>query len=467
MKHVFTFLIGLCCLVQLAYGQNNSTSLMQSLRYLKTGNSLREAQQYDKADEYLTKALTGVKAAKHNYWTAAVYENLGLLARDRNDMVHAGQYLNQAIDLYQAGGYTVSEKVLRQILSGLKETEELYGGIDIGAKGVKLSVVALKFSPDGHALFRVVKSETRNTTPIECTPAVFAETAKAVHIYLDSLMTRRKLTKNRIFVVGSSGLQTALVKNNKQADLEKALHDELGSAWPTAIPFIDAAGEAELTVRGTIPRREWLTTSTIDIGSGNTKGGYFTTDNTFDYIDFPGTVSMLKKIQEGGKPVDQSAQQVYTDELQSVVKREMGRKAGFQNRQRVYMMGGIVYALVTYLHPREINTQLVKFTYKDAVKLQEMAIQNYDALTNPDLSGLDNEEAMRKAQADIKTVREKVFKRDEIIAGATMLRGVLEECRRSRPEAKEFIFPRGGVIGWISGYIIQSIEKEYREQKAQ
>ena len=131
------------------------------------------------------------------------------------------------------------------------------------------------------------------------------------------------------------------------------------------------------------------------------------------------------------------------------------------------MMGGIVYALVTYLHPREINTQLVKFTYKDAVKLQEMAIQNYDALTNPDLSGLDNEEAMRKAQADIKTVREKVFKRDEIIAGATMLRGVLEECRRSRPEAKEFIFPRGGVIGWISGYIIQSIEKEYREQKAQ
>lgn len=466
MKKIITLLAWLCCVTTLSLGQSNPT-LMQSLRYLKTGNTLREAQQYEKASEYLNRALSGVKAAKHNYWTAAVYENLGLLARDQSDYVHASQYLNQAIEIYHAGGYTVSEKVLSQILGGLKNTEELYGGIDIGAKGVKLSIIALKFSPDGHALFRVVKSETRNTAPIECTPAVFSETAKAVHIYLDSLVTRRKIARNRIFVVGSSGLQTALVKNNKQADLEKTLHDELGSAWPDAIPFINAATEAELTVRGTIPRREWLTTSTIDIGSGNTKGGYFTTESAFEYIDFPGTVSMTKKIQEGGKPVDQSAQQVYTDELQSVIKREMGRKSGFQNRSRVYMMGGIVYALVTYLHPREINTQLVKFTYKDALKFQEMAIQNYEALTNPDLSGIDGEEAMQKAQADVKTVREKVFKRDEIIAGATLLRGVLEECRRSRPDTKEFVFPRGGVIGWISGYIIQSIEKEYREEKAQ
>lgn len=466
MKVFCTLLVGLCCLTALSFGQTNTT-LMQALRYLKTGNTLREAQQYEKANEYLNRALSGVKAAQNNYWTAAAYENLGLLARDRNDYALASQYLNQAIQLYHTGGYTVSEKVLKQIIGGITDTEELYGGIDIGAKGVKLSVVALKFSPDGHALFRVVKSETRNTTPIECTPVAFSETAKAVHIYIDSLVTRRKIARNRIFVVGSSGLQTALVKNNKQADLEKALHDELGSIWPDVIPFIDAATEAELTVRGTIPRREWLTTSTIDIGSGNTKGGYYTTDNTFEYIDFPGTVSMTKKIQEGGKPVDQSAQQVYTDELLSVVKREMGRKTGFQHRSRVYMMGGIVYALVTYLHPREINTPLVKFTYKDVLKFQDMAIRNYEGLTNPDLSSIDSEEMMQKSQADVKTVRDKIFKRDEIIAGATLLRGVLEECRRSKPETKEFIFPRGGVIGWISGYVIQSIEKEYRGQKAQ
>lgn len=117
------------------------------------------------------------------------------------------------------------------------------------------------------------------------------------------------------------------------------------------------------------------------------------------------------------------------------------------------------------MHPREINNPLVVFSYKDVVKFQDMAIKNYEALTNPDMSAIDSDAAFQKAQADVKFVREKVFNRDEVVAGATLLRGVLEECRRNNPENKEYVFHRNGVIGWISGYIIQAIEKNYQQQK--
>ena len=41
----------------------------------------------------------------------------------------------------------MSEKALTQLMSGLKDTEELFAGIDIGSKGVKLSIIGCRFQP--------------------------------------------------------------------------------------------------------------------------------------------------------------------------------------------------------------------------------------------------------------------------------------------------------------------------------
>ncbi|RYC69851.1 tetratricopeptide repeat protein [Spirosoma sordidisoli] len=443
-----------------------AAGLAQALRYIKAGNTLREANQFTQAAKYLNQGLAGAKNAKDAYWMAAAYENLGWLYRDMNDATQATFYLNKAFDLYK-GKYSVSALALQKFVGGLKKQEEIYGGIDIGARGVKVSVIALQYASNGRPNFRIIKAESINTGAAEGTPAAFAATAKAVRSYLDTLLNRRSIVRNRVFVVGSSGLKTVLENASKLPDLNKALKSELSSVWPNDIPFIDAATEAELTVRGTIAQNEWLTTATLDIGSGNTKGGYFTADNQFEYVDFPGTSAMTRKIQDSGKPVAQSAQQVYTDEMQSVVGRELGRKPEFENRRKIYVFGGIVYALITYLHPQETNKTVVQFSYKDALKFQDLAIRNYEALTNPDMSGIDSDDVFKKAQADVKTVREKIFKRDEIIAGATLLRGILEECRRNNPETKEFHFHRNGQIGWISGFIMKMIETEYQQQKEQ
>lgn len=463
-----------CGLLLFAQAKAQPVSANLAIRYVKLGNTLREAKQYAQAKDYLEKALGVLQKAGDRYWTAAAYENLGLIDRDLSETASATRNLTKALDLYRATRASASAKVVQQMLGGVanpKADQEIYGGIDIGARGVKMSVVALRFSPDGKSTLVVLKSDTRNTLAINGKPEDFAATADAVKAYLDSLMIGRKIPRERVFVVGSSGLRTELERpenTGKLDELTRTIQAKLGASWPNPVPFIDAKKEAELTIRGMLVESEWRTTATIDIGTGNTKGGYFLSDNSFEYTAFLGTGSVLKYIQEEKRPVAESAQAIYSDAFRQTVASNIERRPEFQSRKRVYVVGGIVYALVTYLHPRHVNNEQVQFTYKDAVHFQEMAIKDYNALTNPDLSGIDSDATFKKAQSEVRNVRERVFKnRDDLIAGATLLRGILEECRRGGDDEKEFVFHRNGVIGWISGYIIEARAKAFKQVQDQ
>ena len=80
-------------------------------RYLKLGNSYREAKDFDKANKYLEKGLSTVQADKSwkgTYWTAVAEEYFGLLYRDLaeqskdlNLKTISENYFKQAIDEYK------------------------------------------------------------------------------------------------------------------------------------------------------------------------------------------------------------------------------------------------------------------------------------------------------------------------------------------------------------------------------
>ena len=69
------------------------------IRYLKLGNSYREARNYDLAQSYLRRGLDMVRN-RNTYWEAAGYEYLGLLYRDLGDRQLALEYLRTAASLY-------------------------------------------------------------------------------------------------------------------------------------------------------------------------------------------------------------------------------------------------------------------------------------------------------------------------------------------------------------------------------
>jgi tetratricopeptide (TPR) repeat protein len=435
-------------------------------KYVKIGNTLREAKQYEESERYLEKGLKAAQAVKDRYWTAAAYENLGFLNRDRNDFSNASYYFSKSIELFNQVGSVASVKALQMMVDGIRDRNEIYGGIDIGAKGIKLSVIGVKFSADGKLTFRTLKSDDINATPMSCTDNAFKETAKAVKIFLDTL-ANRGIPRDRMFVVASSGLKQELDKCGKADALITAIKAEVSGIYFGNIEYITACNEAELVTRGTLPNRQWNSTTMIDIGSGNTKGGYYS-NGQYECIDYYGTGAFTKLVQanQKGRPFAEAVKAVYDDEVKPLIASEMGRKPGFQTRDVVNMAGGIVYAMTTFMHPDKILEPEVTFTYNDVKAFNKLAVEDFAKLTSPDLSRIDSDEVFKTAQSEIKKIREKVFTQEQIIAGSALLLGILDEIRKSgTAQNKKYIFQREAKIGWISGYVVRAISKGYQEVK--
>ena len=155
------FLIIIMSLFVWATGFGQTQELNSALRFIKAGNTLREVKQYDQSEEYLNKALNIVKN-KDKYWEAAAYENLGFLYRDQENILEASRNFVKAIEIYRSLKMSMSEKALTQLVGGLKDTEELFAGIDIGSKGVKLSIIGVSVSAKKGLTYNLRKSMSIN-----------------------------------------------------------------------------------------------------------------------------------------------------------------------------------------------------------------------------------------------------------------------------------------------------------------
>lgn len=112
MKKAIGLLIP-CTLSKLVFAQ--TVPLGTAMQYRGVGNTLREAEQYVQAKNLLEPVLTATQKANDRYWTAAAYENLGLLARDCNDPMTASFYFRKALEGCMDTGATTSAKVLSRI----------------------------------------------------------------------------------------------------------------------------------------------------------------------------------------------------------------------------------------------------------------------------------------------------------------------------------------------------------------
>lgn len=438
--------------------------LPQAQRWIKVGNTLRETKQYKESQKYLELGASLATKLNDSYWQAVAYENLGLLYRDKNELSDANRYFRKALEIYKTTKTSISVKALQQLCDGMSGVNSLYGGIEIGARGVKATVVGIKLNPDGNYQFSQLYSTSINTSPSLCTSSAFKETAQAVKALLDTILNR-DIPKERIFVVGSSGLKNELEKPEcgKTEELLNLIKEAVGNTFSQPITFIDACREAELEMSGTISASNWSTSSIIDIGSGNIKGGYFQNDN-FTCIDLISIIPFVKYVNAGKKDrsfVD-AANGIYKEDIgPNLITPEISRKPFFQLSDKTYFIGGIVYAMTTYLFPEQFNKQEVNFTFNNVEEFKRRAINDYNKLINPDLTNIQDEELYAKIK---KATAKPIFNQEELIAGAILLEGLLTEFKKTRA-SREYTFNRNGYTGWITGYIVNLVNKEYQQTK--
>ncbi|MBS1791719.1 MAG: hypothetical protein JST85_28685 [Acidobacteria bacterium] len=354
---------------------------------------------------------------------------------------------------------------------GANHPNDLYGGIEVGSKGIKATAIRAKEIDEGHSV-KLIYAEVINTTLMQLKDNQFApdairDTALAVTKLLAKMRDELKVPDAHISIVGSSGL-----KAENPQDLVKAVRDRTGKQ----MSFLDVDSEVQLSIVGTIPQRYrsrdgvWKDNRGIsvlmDIGSGNTKGGYQllrqlpTGTPDYDYVTVgipKGTVSFTNEINQAvGDMGDQTdfikkAKELAPIAIRTSLRKEMERKPGLVNRPRVYLSGGIVWAMATLLHPDD-RRALVPITSEDIDAFYRKVTSDPDTLQkflNPDLSKrITNGQLRAEAETELETVRN-TFSPRNLIAGAEILKAVSSEFQLHQ---KRIRFARYSYLAWILSY---------------
>jgi hypothetical protein len=335
---------------------------------------------------------------------------------------------------------------------------ELHGGIEIGAKGVKATVVDVAPAGDSYEL-AVKLAETANTTLSagiakegKFDPKVVVETAAAVKGFRDK-MKDLGVAPERIYVVGSSGLFAPIQdKADQVVENQKALAFAVAEAVGVKMDFISAKREAELSIVGIVPRKHQDSGILVDIGSGNTKGGYRTADGGLVTMSAPfGTVTFTERVKKAGGDFGPAAKGLRESLLAPTFAKELAGLKELDSRKRIYMSGGIVWATSTLACPGQSGAFTpLRVAEIDGLLAKFAASNEFPA---PNLGEIGGEAKRKKAAAEIEKVKG-VFSPEQLHAGLHLLKALATEMKWDQGE-KQVAFARHGYLGWILSYVTE------------
>jgi hypothetical protein len=346
----------------------------------------------------------------------------------------------------------------------------VYAGIEIGAKGVKMSVLEIGKDAQDNGTFNVLKDTSVNTDFISFSPSTFSATLNGItHLYNQATDLYKIPTEN-IYTVISSGVKVQAEKDNKLA-MVTALADsfKLRIQEPQrSVALIDVIEEARLSHLGIVPDAKRYATFLIDIGSGNTKGGYFPNGNTKDLKLFQltwGTKSVAngtdKRLDEDKSLTNYKKQlfRLLEGSANTEIVYAVNVSGAYNMSDNIAFSGGIAWSVATLIFPELIDNPVVPVTYGEVEKFNERLYENFDSYKDDVLVKsisditVDNEAISQ----EIKRVH-KVFDQKSLMAGTSLLLKIMRQFEGVY-EKKQFFLVKNGQVGWISAYVDQQLKK--------
>lgn len=350
------------------------------------------------------------------------------------------------------------------------ETSNVYAGIEVGSKGVKMSTLELDKSAGENGEFKILKDTTINTDFISFTQVSYQATLAALNKLYEVAVKQNQIPVSHVFTAISSGVNIQAEKEDKKGWIDQLVNAfKLSNNEPERkVAVIDVIGEARLSHLGIVPEARRYNTFLIDIGSGNTKGGYFPYGNTKDFKLFQLTWGTKSTFNAADKMLgeDKSIEN-YNSQLSRVL-------AGAENNEIIYAVnasgafpksdniafsGGIAWAVATLVAPELNDNAVVGVTYDEVLEFTEKLTKNpslysdyYLVKTTPE-NTVDTE----KLAKDVKQVN-KVFDQRALLAGAGLLLKIMRQFD-GVVERKKFYLVKNGSVGWISAYVNQSVSK--------
>jgi hypothetical protein len=347
------------------------------------------------------------------------------------------------------------------------DNSALYSGIEVGSKGVKMSLLEVGKNAKNNGSFNVLKDTSVNTDFISFSSPTFQATLSGLCNLYEVASKQYSIESDKIFTVISSGVQMQAQKEQKNEWINRLIDSfKLKIKDPQRkVEVIDALQEARLSHLGIVPDTRRFSTFLIDIGSGNTKGGYFPYDNTTDFRLFNlnwGTKSTAnateKRCDEFDKTLANFNKQLYrvlvAAEEQDIVY-AVNSSGAYNMNDYIAFSGGIAWAVATLIRPESIGNSIVTVTYEDVQRFSETLYKNYSNLSDAVLVKTIRSESIpgETAAKEIRRVHQ-VFDQRSLMAGTGLLMKIMRQFK-SIYETKQFYLVKNGQVGWISAYVDQ------------
>ncbi len=345
------------------------------------------------------------------------------------------------------------------------EPGDLYGGIELSVEGVKAVALRVSRGEEGPGV-KLVYSEMIHlalgpTSDGTIAPQAPEKAATAVQKLHARLRRQYQVLPERIFLIGSSGLQ---------AQLSEELSSAISRMTGKKLTFLDTETEVQLKIVGTIPLRNYVGDTWIDdrnssvlieIGNHSTRAGYqllrYAPSVEYDFVAMnirEGAMSYANAVsRSAGEGADwlailESAKTLSAASIRAEIKKERETKPGLLNRKRVYLAGAIVWAMATLLYPEE-RQMFISLTTKDIALFAAKAARNPHSLLKPNLSRISDLELRREIEKEANEVRG-VFSPQQLVSGAELLKAIAADLNWRE---KKIIFARYGEFSCILSYV--------------
>lgn len=345
----------------------------------------------------------------------------------------------------------------------------VYTGIEVGSKGVKMSIIEIGKNAQTNGSFHILKDTSFNTDFISFSQPTFQATLKSLCGLYNTALKEYKIPAKRIFTVISSGVRVQAEKDKKMEWVSNLIDSfrVLIKEPNRKVEVVDPRLEGKLSHLGIVPESRRYNTFLIDIGSGNTKGGFFPYGNTEDFKVF--------QLNWGTKSIFNAADKnAGEDKTISTYNRQLFRVlSGAENSEIIYAVnasgayplsdniaisGGIAWAAATLMHPDMLDNSVIPVTYAELSKFCENLYYNPGLYSSPFISRSFRPESREPVIAEVSRVHQ-VFDQKSLMAGAGFLLKIMRQFE-SAFAGKQFYLVKNGQVGWVSAYVDQNVDKD-------
>jgi hypothetical protein len=350
------------------------------------------------------------------------------------------------------------------------DNSAVYAGIEVGSKGVKMSILEIGRGAQKSGAFNILKDTSVNSDFISFSPQTFQSTVNGFTALYNAAVKDYNIPSEKIYTVISSGVKGQAEKDNKESWVKNLIDSFKTKINEPAreVDVIDVVQEARLSHIGIVPESRRYSTFLIDIGSGNTKGGFFPNGDTKFLKLFQlswgtkSTANATEKRTDDDKTIENYNKQltrVLTGAENSEIIYMVNESGAYPMSDYIAFSGGIAWSVATLISPELIGNSVVPVTYEEVVKLNERMYKNYASLSDAAILKSITDKTLDKELIgkEVKRVNQ-VFDQKSLMAGTGLLLKIMRQFEGVY-EKKQFFLVKNGQVGWISAYVDQHISK--------